>query len=176
MDDQTNTNADFVLAAQDGEEEKDKTGTEEVTEELSVTKTEEPSSQEAELETLRAEVKSLKELLAKREQEQESALRELEEFNRLFPEIAIKQIPDEVWEDMQKGIPLCAAYALYEKKSRMAEVHAFQINQRNASLSAGKAGLNTSGEYFTPDEVRAMSQRQVRENYKKIIESMKSWG
>lgn len=30
-------------------------------------------------------------------------------------------------------------------------------------------------EYFTPEEVRKMSQKEVKENYQKIIDSMKSW-
>ena len=36
-------------------------------------------------------------------------------------------------------------------------------------------GCNTAGEYFSPEEVRAMSQRQVHENYRKILDSMKQW-
>ena len=29
--------------------------------------------------------------------------------------------------------------------------------------------------FYTPEEVRAMTSKEVRENYKKIIESMKMW-
>ena len=50
-----------------------------------------------------------------------------------------------------------------------------EINRRNAERSAGRAGTNAAPEYFSPDEVRAMSQHEVRENYQKIRASMKRW-
>ena len=50
-----------------------------------------------------------------------------------------------------------------------------EVNRRNASLSAGRVGTNVAPEYYTPDEVRAMSPSEVRENYEKIRASMKKW-
>ena len=50
-----------------------------------------------------------------------------------------------------------------------------EVNQRNARHSAGRAGKSTAPEYYTPDEVRAMSAGEVRENYEKIRASMKQW-
>ena len=50
-----------------------------------------------------------------------------------------------------------------------------EVNQRNARRSAGRAGNSTAPEYYTPDEVRAMSAGEVRENYEKIRASMKQW-
>lgn len=50
-----------------------------------------------------------------------------------------------------------------------------EINRRNASCSAGRAGTNTAPEYFSPEEVRAMSAHEVRENYQRIRASMKRW-
>ena len=32
-----------------------------------------------------------------------------------------------------------------------------------------------AGDYFTPEEVRKMSQAEVKENYKKIVDSMIFW-
>ena len=128
-----------------------------------------------ELETLRQEVEQLRAALAQKEQEQQNALREIGEFHRLFPDISIENVPEGVWDSVEQGIPLSAAYALYEKKRCMSEARADEINRRNASLSAGKAGKHTAGEYFSPDEVRAMSQRQVHNNYSAIMESMKHW-
>ncbi|MBQ9085593.1 MAG: hypothetical protein IJY47_00230 [Clostridia bacterium] len=153
--------------------------------------TEEPSSQidaetlpeetseetaEEELLRLRSELALLKEKLARKEREQARALAELEEFNLLFPEVSVKQVPESVWDHVKNGIPLSAAYALYEKKNVAAERLAERVNRKNASMSPGIAGKDTVGEYFSPDEVRAMSQKQVRENYTRILESMKSWG
>lgn len=50
-----------------------------------------------------------------------------------------------------------------------------EINRRNASRSAGRAGNSTAPEYFSPEEVRAMSQSEIRENYQRIRASMKKW-
>ena len=86
-----------------------------------------------------------------------------------------------MWEDVPsstsvgQGIPLSAAYALYEKRSCMDRLYAEEINRQNSQRSAGRAGLYTKGEYFSPDEVRSMSASEVRANYKKIRESMKKW-
>lgn len=128
-----------------------------------------------ELDTLRAEVARLRESLEKKEREQAEALRELEEFNRLFPEIPLRQIPSSVWEKRQGGLPLNAAYALYERERARASARADAVNQANAARSAGQAGVHTEREYFSPDEVRAMTPAQVRQNYQRIRESMKTW-
>lgn len=139
-------------------------------------KEETEESAEEELRRLRAELALLREEMEKKEQDQLRAVAELEEFQHLFPSVPLKQIPPSVWEQVSTGIPLSAAYALYEKKSLAAEQHAHKINKKNAALSAGMAGTDASEEYFSPQEVRAMSQREVHENYAKILESMKSWG
>ena len=128
---------------------------------------------EEELTVLREEVARLRQTLSDKEAEQQKTLRELGEFNRLFPDVAIKSVPKQVWSSVSEGIPLCAAYALYEKKIQQEAARAEGINRQNASRSAGQAGRNTAKEYFSPDEVRAMSQKQVHESYAKIMASMK---
>ena len=135
----------------------------------------EDAPNEDELTRLREEVTQLRDMLSKKEAEQEQILREMGEFNRLFPEIPIKQVPDSVWQRVEGGLPLSAAYALYERETRLSALRAEEINRKNAALSPGKAGKDTAGEYFSPDEVRAMSQKQVHDNYAKIMESMKRW-
>ena len=132
-------------------------------------------SSEEELTNLRNEVESLRAALAQKQQEQDRTLRELGEFHRLFPAVSLQTIPNSVWKQVEDGIPLSAAYALYEKQELQAQVHADEINRQNATRSAGKAGKHPSGEYFSPDEVRAMSQKQVHDNYAKIMDSMKHW-
>lgn len=134
-----------------------------------------PQSPDEELNALREEISALKKTLAEKEQEQQKAMRELGEFNSLYPEKSVKDIPDDVWRSVEEGIPLSAAYALYERKNHMDRFRAEQINMQNAARSAGIAGKDTGSEYFSPDEVRAMSQKQVHDNYKKIVESMKRW-
>jgi hypothetical protein len=38
-----------------------------------------------------------------------------------------------------------------------------------------KYTAQTAEKYFTPDEVRRMSQKEVRDNYQAIMDSMKKW-
>lgn len=129
----------------------------------------------SELSRLRKEVEDLQAALSQKEIERQNSLNDLAEFHRLFPDISLSALPDGIWESVHQGVPLTAAYALYEKKQYAAKQDAEQINRRNASLSAGVAGKNTSGEYFSPDEVRVMTQKQVHDNYRTIMESMKHW-
>ena len=132
-------------------------------------------SEENELETLRQEVKRLTEELRVRTEETQRAAAQIGEFGELFPDVAMEAIPDSVWESVRKGSTLAAAYALYARKAYMNEQKVGGVNKKNALNSAGPAGRGAASEYFTPDEVRAMSQKEVRANYSKIIESMKKW-
>ena len=100
---------------------------------------------------------------------------ELGEFHALFPEVNTAAIPESIWEQVKNGIPLAASYALYEKKCALRREHAEKINLRNAKKTPGSAGKHAASEYFTSDEVRQMSQAEVRSNYQKILESMKTW-
>lgn len=128
-----------------------------------------------ELDTLRTQVAQLRQLLEQKEQEQATALRELEDFHRLFPKIPIRAVPETVWQSRQNGLPLNAAYALYECEQAQKAAHAEEVNRANAVRSAGTAGTHTAKEYFSADEVRAMTPRQVHENYAVIRASMRSW-
>ena len=127
------------------------------------------------IESLKAEIESLKETIRQKNEQQERLTRELGEFSELFPEIPPSEIPEEIWNEVKRGIPLAAAFALREKKEQLRMSKIGEINKRNSLRSAGMAGVGTAGEYFTPDEVRAMSRGEVKANYEKIIASMKKW-
>ena len=153
---------------------------EEVAEPASIEATEENASEKAEdtqidVNALKSELDELRAMLAKKEEEQSRLIEEMSEFSRLFPNVSVGNIPDEVKSRVKSGIPLCAAYALYEKKREALNLRANEINARNAHTAAGSAGKNTSGEYFSPDEVRTMSRKEVHENFSKIKNSMKFW-
>ena len=108
-------------------------------------------------------------------EQQEKIAEQLNEFSELFPDIAIKSIPDEVWENVKNGNSLAASYAVYEKRITEAARRIEAINARNASLAAGVAGKNSPSEFFSADEVRKMSPSEVRANFAKIRKSMEKW-
>ena len=108
-------------------------------------------------------------------QQQEKIAEQLNEFSELFPNIAIKTIPDEVWENVKNGNTLVASYAVYEKRITEAARRIEEINKKNSTLSAGALGKTLSNEYFSIDEVKRMSPAEVRSNFAKIRKSMEKW-
>ena len=106
---------------------------------------------------------------------QERILEEIGDFNSLFPEVSIDEIPESIWESVKKGTSLAASYALYEKRKLTEAQRIAQINESNAKRAAGVAGVHTANEYFSPDEVRKMSRSEVHANFAKIRKSMEKW-
>ena len=121
--------------------------------------------------TLKAELEAYKAAAA----QQEAIAKQLNEFAELFPEISVRSIPDEVWEDVKKGNSLAAAYSIYERRITEAARRIELINQKNAQNAAGVAGKNMPQEFFSADDVRKMSPSEVRANYAKIRRSMEKW-
>ena len=128
-----------------------------------------------ELALLREQVRRLTEELNEKNAQSERIASELGEFYELFPEADIKALPEEVWDGVKAGTSLAASYALYNHRVNAREARAREINERNSSLSTGRVSVGGASEYFTPDEVKAMSRAEVKANYSKIIESMKKW-
>ncbi len=125
----------------------------------------------AELSALRGEAEALRaELAAERR-----VSAELREFCTLYPETPTEAIPDAVWEKVKGGIPLAAAYALYERRQLCARQAAEAAQQRSRARSSGAVEGGTAEMPYTPSEVRAMSPSEVRRNYTAIIASMKRW-
>ena len=135
----------------------------------------EVDERDEEIQTLREEVKRLTDELEARAAIADKIAAQIGEFSALFPEVPVETVPDEVWDSVKSGSSLAAAYAVYARKAYMSEQRASNVNKRNARNSPGVAGKGTASEYYTPDEVRAMSQKEVRANYSKILESMKKW-
>ena len=123
------------------------------------------------IEALKAELQAYKAAAA----QQEAIAKQINEFSELFPNIAIKSIPDEVWETVKQGNSLAAAYSIYEKRITEAARRIELINQKNAEKAAGIAGKNLTQEFFSIDDVRKMSPSEVRANYAKIRRSMEKW-
>ena len=133
-----------------------------------------PSDAET-IELLREELTSLKKELEDTRTAYGRLSKECEEFSELYPSVPVTAIPDSIWQSFKSGVPLAAAYALYEKKEAVAREKASSINEKNKNLSSGSLSKGKSEEYFTPSEVRAMSAAEVKANYSKILTSMSKW-
>lgn len=127
-----------------------------------------------ELERLRGELKNLQDQLALKDARLGQISAEFEEFNTLYPNTPLSTLGDRVWADVQRGIPVAAAYALEKRRMEHTAQTAAVSNAQNTFRSSGALG-QTQSDYFSPAEVRAMSQSEVRANYQKIIQSMQKW-
>ena len=129
---------------------------------------------DADTESLRQELKLLRQKLDEQTRMMERMGSECEEFRSLYPDSSLESIPDEVWGSVKKGIPLAAAYALAQRRAQRTEELARLRNRENTLRSPGAVRDASSGCY-TPDEVRAMSPAEVRKNYQSIMLSMQKW-
>ena len=133
-----------------------------------------PSLDADRLESLSRELAELKQALAAKQVEELRIETERAEFAELYPGVSLISLPDAVWEDVRRGVPLSAAYALSERRALLCRENASLSNHQNALRSAGSHACSES-EYFSPAEVRAMSPAEVRRNYQKIMQSMPKW-
>lgn len=116
---------------------------------------------EAELESKRAET--------------DRKIKEYNEFRELFPEVDPSELAPQVLESVENGVPLCAAYALYEKRMAAKNAAAMAHNKATKRDGFGSVGRGSEGDFYSPDEVRSMTQSEVKQNYQKILRSMKNW-
>ena len=107
--------------------------------------------------------------------ESERSAAQKKELLELFPEADPESLPDSVAEQYKNGVPLAAAYALYEHIKRIEQKRAEELSKKNAKLFHGELGNNTKNSYYTAEEVRAMSRDQVKLNFSSIIDSMRHW-
>ena len=133
-----------------------------------------PQAEADRLEQLRGELNSLRQELNRQQGLFARLGRECEEFDALFPEVPLTELPDSVWSDVERGIPLAAAYALFDRRRQLTAQNAERSNLENRQRSAG--GLEpTENDYYSPAEVRAMSRDEVRKHYTSIMRSMQKW-
>lgn len=127
----------------------------------------EPERLRKELTRLRDEIRSTRETLLRQEAE-------FFEFRSLYPGVPLSSLPDAVWDDVRRGIPLTAAFALSERRRVLAEKQAAEANRKNGDRDYGAVSGSASG-FLSAREVRAMSPAEVRENYTEIMLSMPKW-
>lgn len=127
-------------------------------------------SLEAELEASRQEIQRLSSIIRSRDE----ADREAAVFAELFPDVGKDDIPDSVREDAQKqGLPLIAAYALYARRMELSGIAADRAGRSAAERSAGSvSGSSGTEDFFTLEQIRAMTPKEVRKNYKTILKSI----
>ena len=133
------------------------------------------SVEKDELASLREELCRLRAELEERKNSLERLGKEISEFSELFPNEPLTALPDSGWESVRGGIPLAAAYALYRRKTELRIEKANATNRKNNEMSTGAIGRDTTENFYTPDEVRAMSRSEIKKNYSKILDSMKKW-
>lgn len=134
----------------------------------------EPEPENNELADLRDQISSLRAELESRDRALARMHDEISEFSELYPDRTLTALPTEVWDGVRSGLPLAASVALYEARCRRREALADEINRRNSAASSGSVD-GADVDYYSPDEVRAMNAAQVRQNYSKILDSMKLW-
>ena len=128
----------------------------------------------ADLAILREEVNLLREALGHERERAARADCEQAEFRELYPEADVSALPDDVWEQVRRGVPLAAAYALSERRKLRLQEKADLQSRENRRRSFGKIEKEKNS-YFSPDEVRAMTPAEVRLNYQAILSSMQKW-
>lgn len=134
-----------------------------------------PESDAERASRLESELAALKADVEKERAQNSRMLAEYAEFSELFPDVSPDKIDDLVWESVKNGVPLAAAYALYDKKRSAEKRSAEAVNEKNSASAAGSVKGAGGDEYFSPAEVRAMSRGEVRANFDKIMSSMKKW-
>ena len=139
------------------------------------TENEETEPDASELAYLKAELETLKKELAESRAFYSRLEGECAEFSELYPGVSLSSLPDSIWQSVKKGVPLAAAYALEVRKAELDTLRAQKINTLNRNMSSGALEGDSRSDYFTPDQVRAMSAAEVRANYTKIVNSMSKW-
>lgn len=124
---------------------------------------------------LERELSELRSEMERKDAENARMLKEYSEFAELFPDVPLNKVNDSVWENVKNGLPLSAAYALYEKKASLQNRAAQLVNEKNSFTSAGNVRGASGDEYYSPEEVKAMSGSEVRANFDKVIASMSHW-
>ena len=134
-----------------------------------------PTDMAQELARLREQVTSLRETLASQKAAYQRAGAEYAEFFTLFPAVSLSALPDDVWQSVQKGVPLAAAYALEERRAAVQAEKAQKVNQINREKSSGALNPTGNSDNFSLAEVRGMTPDEVRANFDKIMESVTQW-
>lgn len=123
---------------------------------------------------IQAELESLRQRLDVAERTAREISAGWREFSELYPDADLNSLPDSFTADIERGIPPAAAYALEMRRREVRRAKIERADRRGREMSSGRVNGTDDGLY-SPDEVRAMSPSEVRNNMEKIRRSMKSW-
>ena len=105
----------------------------------------------------------------------ENLEKEVSLLGKAFENFDPESIPDELFEKCPDGKGLAAEYALMtlieEKKNNEREK---KEKENNLAAVPDMAGGKEEA-YFSPEDVRKMSEKEIRKNYKIIMKSMEKW-
>ncbi len=108
--------------------------------------------------------------------EQEKMEQDIALFHELFPDVKAEDIPQEVWDQVEGGESLAAAYALYSIKMLRQEEKIRKVNEKNEKSAPPRIRHDgTEAEYFSPEAVKAMSRSEIKKHYDAILRSMEKW-
>ena len=108
--------------------------------------------------------------------DEEKVREDVELFHTLFPEASAKDVPKEVWEQVEAGQSLAASYALYTLVRERENERIRRVNEENAASAPPRIRSDgADGTFFSPEAVKKMTREEVRKNYKEILKSMDHW-
>lgn len=130
-------------------------------------------------------VKWANEFKSKQEQEQAQQQQFLD-FMNAYPDVKPDEVPPEVWQEVNKGIPLKIAYAMAENTKLKTELEEYkkgsktnQVNQVNAQNSTGSltGQGNLPAGFITKDvfDANKKDQSWLNNNYDLLKQSMNLW-
>lgn len=142
-----------------------------MTDEIDMTAVEEAAAVEenASADSAAAELAALRAELA----EKERMLAEEALLAELYPGVIRSALPEAVErEAREEKMPLAAAYALYLRRRELAAAEGEVAARLAAYESAGALGGDCGEPFYSIDEIRAMSRKEIRRSYKAILRSL----
>ena len=107
---------------------------------------------------------------------QEKMKQDVSQLLSLFPKLKAEAIPQQVWDRVQQGDSLSAAYCLWLVSRVKEQVHIKAVNDKVNHLAPPRlADSGQQSHFFTRDAVKNMSSQQIRDNLNEILQSMDSW-
>ena len=124
---------------------------------------------------LAKENKKAQKKLDRQKKNDEEMAQEIKKFRKTFPDVSADDIPESVWEDVQNGATLSHAYGFYIATKDALNRYASDVNERNDKAGAFASSDGSTEPVFTKEQVEKMSNKDIKSNYKGILNAMKNW-